>query len=341
MLRRMFSRGSGGADLEELLAALRELQARAASGPGIQVMANLFASQLANATRRRGRAPAHRGLVVELATRGEYGPVVSTMLDVLRQMVHAEHSEGEGGAFGRLRLIHPLPCGSEDQCWLADEGDDHLVFLRRFPRAQMTEDLVALLKQLAKVRHANLTALHDFGVLEHQPYTTTAYVPGLHVADLTRALERRGRRLSLALALALFAEGRAALEAMHAAGASHGHLTGPRVRIEPLGRAVVCIGPTAVPESPSPGADLCTLARIMLGGVLDDRTVLEILKTDDPSALVVAADRLMEAHPRLDVLIRSVLAERPDFEHLPALLEPHVSANTALSFIGTLVEVTR
>lgn len=338
----MFSREGGGADLEELLAVLRELQASATVGPGIQIMTSLLTDRLEGAARRSGPSPAVRGLVVALATRGEYGAVVSTMLDLLHQMVHASGAQPDEEPFGRYRLLRRLPAGDEDECWLAeDPQEERPVFLRRFPRERMTGELVDLLKALRNIRHPGLTTLEDFGVLEHRPYLISTYVRGVHFADLARILDRRRQRLRLPLALALFAEGRVALEAMHAAGIAHGHLTAPRVRVEPLGRTTICAGPTEPPRSAGPGADLCALGRIILGSAVRDRQILEVLQTDEPDALVVAADRLMELHPKLDMLIRSVLVESPDLDAVEPLLESHVPSNAALSLIGTLVESAR
>ena len=74
---------------------------------------------------------------------------------------------------------------------------------------------------------------------------------------------------------------------------------------------------------------------------IDDRKLLEVLRSDDREALVVAADRLVELRPELDELISAVLWKRAPAGELLPLLTPHLSREEALESIRWLVEAAR
>ncbi len=242
----------------------------------------------------------------------------------------------EIGRLGRHALLRAIPCAPPDRCFEGADDSDRPIFVRTFPRERLTDALIVRHRRWAELAIPGLAKLVDFGVVEHQPFVLAEHVPGLSLVELAEL------QPSLPIVLALLFDGLAILRALHQAGAVHGHLSPGRIRVEPLGAIRLCLGtsdPVATPANP--GRDLCVLARSLLGLATRDALVLEVLATDEPDALSVAADRLQELHPAHAELIQSVLGGRAPAAEVAPHLAGSADPEEALRIIEAVVAAAR
>lgn len=310
---------------------------RGARGTGVlESIGELMELETELLARREGVGD-YGGLIAHLPAVRASSAVV-TMVAIARRLTLQPPHAPDAEMFGRYRLVRPIACDPTDACFEAVNagvsGFARSVFLRRFPRERMTDALIAVAKTWAGYTGPGVAHLYDIGVLSHEPFMVSHLVRGVSIRDLVCALERKGRALPLSVGLVLFAEGRLALDGMHAKGVVHGHLTPSRVRLEALGRVSLALGTSFVPLGASVERDVATLARFLVGH--HDRTASEVLAVGDREALVVAFDRLKEVAPHLDDLLAAVLV--PDLAAVRAAAETHVDPADAIQFLVDVLE---
>lgn len=207
----------------------------------------------------------------------------------------------------------------------------HRVAVKLLARA--SADLAARIRVeaqvLARIRHPNLLAVVDFGVVDDRPYLVAEIVRGRTLRDL---LEERGH-LSVEEAADVLRDVLAGLGAVHAAGIVHRDLKPENVILDEHGSAKVLdfglakiFDAGADPRTPSPavddgdlivgtpaymapeqiaGPDVDARADVYAAGAI----LYELLTGNRPFPDAVTSDAMMEAHARGDVVRPSKLVD--------------------------------
>jgi hypothetical protein len=228
------------------------------------------------------------------------------------------------GRFGQYELVAQVPSGPPDRCYQAFsalplDDEDRPIFLRVFDRTLLTESAVRELKALAAISASGVEPLLDFGAFEWAGYVESGLCPGASLAEITRVLEERREHLSWGQALAVFAEARTHLAAIHAAGVAHGGLGPKQVRIGLGLHACVhlCHGLHLEPRPGSAERDVMALGRAVLplAAPPDQRALVSgLLDGADPSGFAVLADLIQQSEPRLAEVVVELLWPEADLD---------------------------
>jgi len=216
-----------------------------------------------------------------------------------------------GRPLGRYWLSRPIPSGPPDRCYhglaLGVAGFEKPLFIRVFARALLDDFELEPFRRVALAAREGIEVLYDLGEAEDEGracgYLVSQLLEGASLAELDAALAARGERLSLALGLAIFAEARAQLAALHEAGLVHGRLEPGKVRVGPGWRSAVslCHGLRLAPRAGTPTDDVLALGRAVLplAAGRDRERVAGLLTGPDPRGFAIVADLIAEREPRL------------------------------------------
>jgi serine/threonine protein kinase len=127
-------------------------------------------------------------------------------------------------AFGPYELLRRLGSGGMAETFLAvrrgpGEFEQHVCVKRILPALESDPDLVRMFMEearlAAQLRHANITQVIDFGVVEGSHYLALELVDGIDLRRLLAGLRADGRTLDPDLAVFIASELAAALEFAH------------------------------------------------------------------------------------------------------------------------------
>ncbi len=252
--------------------------------------------------------------IAEVAVRAEHLDLVKDAAAIARIVVYPAPPSVDPRDRSIARLT-PVECSPPDRCWIGAEHTSlswEPCFIRERPQDLMSSVQFSMLKHWALVLDPRLARPRriDRGGID----LTVAFdrVPGTDIDRLDP--------ISAPLALALLAEARAGLDALHQEGMTHGALSPRRVRVGPVGKPTLCYA--LDPQPTTAAADHASLARILLATAFDDPLLFEILASEEDGVCTVACDRIVELEPRLDDL--AVAALRPD--RRPDLVRPALTA---------------
>jgi len=230
----------------------------------------------------------------------------------------APRQSGLDQVFGRYLLYHEIPCSPPDRCYhafaMGIEGYEKPLFLRTFPAALLTAELIESMKRQVVISVPGVEEIYDLGRHEEQGYLCSDLLNGASLAQLGEALPARGQRLSFGLALAIYREARAHLAALHERGLAHGQLRPTLIRLSPGFRAAVflcrglCLHETPH-DSDTRDEDIFGLATHVFGlaaGELGQR-VTGLLADRDPAGFAVLCDLIVAAEPRLEEVAVEIL----------------------------------
>lgn len=206
---------------------------------------------------------------------------------------------------GQVERLAEVRCGGLERCFL---GAQYTVmgwapvFLRDVPLVEVTRKQVSMARLWAVVSLPHLA-------VPRQIQESFGGFTVLFDRIAGRSIDELGP-LSPPLALALVADARKGLDALHQHGMTHGALRPKRVRVRPNGHTALAMGLDA--ELTTREEEVATLARILLEPALADPLLTEVLSSADEHALDVALDRILELEPRLDDLAHMALLEEID-----------------------------
>ncbi|MEV5309395.1 SAV_2336 N-terminal domain-related protein [Streptomyces sp. NPDC052610] len=168
---------------------------------------------------------------------------------------------GVGGRYRPRRRLNPA-----GTLWQAEDTEaNRTVALRLHGRITDPARRNAFLRdarRLARVRHRNVVAVHDFGIEDDVPYVVMEHLDGIALNSLAAP---NGYRLPPPLFAAVGAQLAKALTAVHDAGLTHGGLGMSRVLLLPDGTAKLTLfepGRTSGPAGRS--EDLRALCEVLL-----------------------------------------------------------------------------
>lgn len=241
---------------------------------------------------------------------------------------------------GRYFLCERVPCGGDDECYIATPGGfdsyEPYVFLRRFPVERLDDPMRERLKRIASVHRRGFEQVYELGRDAGHAFVATELIAGVRLDQFDARLVAHGQRLPWKIALALLFDATDRLGLLRAAGALHGGVTAARLRLADTGKLYLCNGVPATDAGWTqalfavvrPILRLAATApeRELLDGVLDD--------ADSAEALAIASDALVLRHPELDpilpALFRALLDDTPPVrERARAMLAEHVNMTTA------------
>ena len=214
--------------------------------------------------------------------------------------------------FGRYELLEQIPSGPDDQCYWSrirgPAGFERIVFLRRFAGARLDDgELVEALKRQAYVNMRGVSQVFEFGRVGEWGFVVGEIVAGASVAALARGL----KRVSWLVALAIVFDACARLAAVHERYGQDVELavTPARIMLSTAGEVTLCTGLPRRQRAPW-HRTVCEIIQPILSLAADDdaeRAMLRELFTDDnPDAVWVASDALVEQHPELDPVLPMV-----------------------------------
>ncbi len=218
--------------------------------------------------------------------------------------------------FGRYLLDRRLPCGTDDECWLVRvfglEGFARRSFLRRFAAARLDAAMIEACKRQAIIQEHGIAALFEIGIEQEWGFIVGDHVDGASLAEL----HATGRRVPWLVALAIVHDACTSLARIarhHADGA----ITPRRLRFSLSGEVMLCMGPPPLQPRAWHRVVCEVIEPILALAASDDERALlhELLADDDPDAVWVASDALVQRHPELDPVLPIVflaLAGRGD-----------------------------
>ncbi|MFI9779847.1 SAV_2336 N-terminal domain-related protein [Streptomyces sp. NPDC051956] len=263
------------------------------------------------------------------ATRGADGEAFATVSEEsVRRLSGGTPSPGLGSRYRMLRRLRP-----GGTVWEARDGElDRVVAVKLYglmPARQRRAFLDAS-RVLSRIDHPNVVKVHDFGVEENgTAFTVMEFLEGVALNTLTSA---GGYRLPESLRTSVTKQLARAVEAVHAAGVTHGAIGMPKVALLPDGTVKLTL---FAPGNKS-GPDGIAEDLHQLGVLLD---LLNIGATADGALMplhALAAEGLMSGdaarqREALEVLLRNLP---------PADLEPAPAERRHYLLLGPLT-VTR
>jgi hypothetical protein len=210
--------------------------------------------------------------------------------------------------FARYELLERLPSSSDDECYWArlrgPAGFERLVFLRRVPEHRFDTVIVDGIKQQAMVSMTGIAQVFELGRHAGWGFIVSEIVVGASIA----ALARSGQRISwlVALATVFDACGRLAGVFERYGTLVDLALSPARIILSTGGVITLCPGLPAAPPPPWHRI-VCDIIHPILGLAADHDTerarLRALLTDDDPEAVWVACDALVERHPELDPVL--------------------------------------
>jgi hypothetical protein len=210
---------------------------------------------------------------------------------------------------GRYALCERVPCGGDDECYIATLGGAHgyqpHLFLRRFPTEGLEESLIEWFRRIARAHGNGLEPIFELSHEAGHTVMVTDLIDGVGLDQLDARLTACGQRLPWEVALALLFDATDRIGQLRAAGALHNGLTPARLRLAYTGTLYLCHGVpvTEIAWTQALFAIVRPILRLaatapereLLDGVLDDAGTTE--------ALAVASDALVMRHPELDPVL--------------------------------------
>jgi hypothetical protein len=238
---------------------------------------------------------------------------------------------------GRYVLCERVPCGGDDECYIATmegvEGYQHSLFLRRFPAERLDEVRIERLKRIAMIHNAGFEQIFELGWQAGHPFVVSGRVEGIGLDQLDARLVARGQRLPWVVALALLFDATDRISQLRAAGALHGGVTPARLRLADTGTLVLCHGVPATDATWMQAVFAVVRPVLRLAATPAERALLDGVLDDDActDALAVASDALVLRHPALEpvlpALFRALLDDAsPERERLRELLADRLDA---------------
>jgi hypothetical protein len=211
---------------------------------------------------------------------------------------------GDGIPFGKYELSERISASLDDECWIVRtmglSGFDRRTFLRRFPAERLSKPVIEACKRQAMVTAPGVAQMFELGRIDGQwGFIAGQYVDGVSIDELPQ------QPWLVALALVHDACGALARIAERGADAA---LTERRLRLSMSGELVLCMG-MPDPVTPPWHRAVCDVLRLLLGlsANADEQVLLDGLFTDDnPDAVWVVSDALVERHPELDPVLPMV-----------------------------------
>lgn len=216
-------------------------------------------------------------------------------------------------AVDQIQRLAEVPCSGLERCFVGAQYtsmDWVPVFIREVPLVEVTRKQVSMARLWAVVSSSHLA-------VPRQVEETFSSFTVLFDRIAGRSIDELGP-MSPPLALAVLADARRGLDALHMHGMTHGGVRPKRIRLRPNARAALAMGLDA--ELCTREEDVVALARILLGPAFEDQLLTEILASADEHTLDVALDRILELDPRLDDLARTALLEEVDDRRIEAAL---------------------
>jgi hypothetical protein len=230
--------------------------------------------------------------------------------------------------FGRYALVRRIPSGEGDETYLGlmrgVAGFERLVFVRRFAASRMDAKLIDAMKRQAYVMQLGVATIFELGVHEEWGFVIGELVPGASIADIAREGERVGQRVPWLVALALvhdackrFLRIRTSRVGPNEEAAPDLALSAARILLSTEGLVTFCLGVPAPTVPPWHRAVCDIIAPILALAASDEERGLlrELFADDNPDAVWVASDLLVQRHPELDPVLPIVflsLAGRVD-----------------------------
>ena len=207
--------------------------------------------------------------------------------------------------FGRYELLERIPSGPDDECYWSrirgPAGFERIVFLRRFHESRLDDVAVEDIKRQIFVQMRGIAQVFDLGREAGWAYIVSDLVVGASVAALAR-----GARIPWLVALAIVFDACGRLARMHQRYGEHIELavTPARIILSTAGEVTLCTG---VPVKRVPWhRTLCEIIHpiLSLAANSEERAMLRELFTDDnPDAVWVASDALVQRYPELDPVL--------------------------------------
>ncbi len=230
---------------------------------------------------------------------------------------------------GRFCLLRDIESGPPDQCYMGWHfHSDFWMFFRAFDPGLLDAraiEGVRLAEAIRGVRGIETFFWADIGEVDgaERAFLASLYEYGANVSDLERQLDRRTDQLSWGIALAIFAEARGYMRALHDAGLCHGALGPKQIRLS-LSRddtaVTVCLGRPLARGRASPLEDRLALGRAILplAAQQGERELVgRMLSTSDPNGFAVLSDFIQERAPdvaevAVELLWREAGLDAPD-----------------------------
>lgn len=217
--------------------------------------------------------------------------------------------------FGRYDLLERTPSGSDDECYWSrirgPAGFEKIVFLRRFDRERLDRETMEAIKSQAWINLRGVSQIFEVGIVDGWGFIVSELVVGASVA----ALAKRPERISWLVALAIVFDASARMARIVAKRVGPDQRDPPDPAISPAriflsmsGEVALAMGMPPAERVPWHRA-LCNVIQpiLALAASDDERAMLAELFTDDnPDAVWVACDALVQRHPELDPVLPMV-----------------------------------
>jgi len=159
------------------------------------------------------------------------------------------HQVESGPIFESFIALRRSPGGAEQRVWLERVADE--------ASAELAGIALARAKAASTMSHPNVVRVVEHGTLEGSAFVASKLVDGIDLATMLRAMEARGERFDLAVAIAITADLARGLQHAHHARVVHGDLVASDVRIGFGGEVKLggfAIAPVRAPAAASRGA---------------------------------------------------------------------------------------
>lgn len=246
-------------------------------------------------------------------------------------------------AFGKYGLFERVVSGPEDECYWARFGGlagfERFVFVRRFASDRMDEATVDAIKRQAHVMLRGIATIFELGRIEPWGFVVGEVVAGASVAAMVRAR----RRVPWLAALALVFDTCSRIMRVYDRYVGEDidlALSPARIFLTHNFEVTLSMG-VPKPTQPAWHQTLCGVIHPILALAADEREramLRELFTDDNPDAVWVACDALVERHPELDPMLPMVflaLAGRAPRDEVHAALVEAVPG-TALQALWQL-----
>lgn len=210
--------------------------------------------------------------------------------------------------FGRYELVERLASSADDECYWAmirgPAGFERIVFLRRFEESRLDDDMMERLKRQARVALRGVSQLFEAGKYEGWGFVVSELIVGASIAGLME----RGTRVPWLVALAIAFDACGRFAAAHQRYPNDDFdlaITPSRIVLCTTGDVTLCMG-LPKPQRAAWHRTMCDVIHpiLALAAMDGEREMLRELFTDeDPDAVWVASDALVQQHPELDPVL--------------------------------------
>ena len=248
---------------------------------------------------------------------------------------------GEPIPFSRYGLSERIASGPDDECWIARtmglDGFSRRTFLRRFPRERLAKPTLDALRRQGMLAERGVAQIFELGRIDEWGFLVGEYVDGVSIAELPPQ--------PWLVALALVHDACEVLARVAQKGVDAA-ITGRRMRLSTSGELVLCMGVPAA-ETPPWHRAVCDVVRplLALAATADERARLdELFADDDPDAVWIASDLLVERHPELDPMLPIVflaLAGRASRAEARRLLVERVRVEDLRGLWNAVIDLKR